>query len=116
WPDLPGSSQRPGGVVLLSAEDDLADTIRVRLDAAGADCERVVALQAVKNEDGKGGRKISRSIDLTRHRAQVEQAMDEVGNCRLLIIDPISAHLGATDGNSNSEVRALLAELAELAA
>ena len=28
WPDLPGERQPPGGVVLLSAEDDAADTIR----------------------------------------------------------------------------------------
>ncbi len=34
WPDAPGFSQPAGGVVLLSAEDDIADTIRPRLDCA----------------------------------------------------------------------------------
>ncbi|MEM1331474.1 MAG: AAA family ATPase, partial [Planctomycetota bacterium] len=48
WPDLPSESNAPGGVVLLSAEDGLADTIRPRLDAAGADPSRVVALEAVR--------------------------------------------------------------------
>src|SRR5262249_39274892 len=36
WPD--GTACEPGSVIFLSAEDDLADTIRPRLDAAGADC------------------------------------------------------------------------------
>src|SRR5262249_57010008 len=33
----------PGGVVFLTAEDGLADTIRPRLEAAGADLTRIVA-------------------------------------------------------------------------
>ncbi|MGI8757153.1 MAG: AAA family ATPase [Acidimicrobiales bacterium] len=37
----------PSDVVLLAAEDGLADTIRPRLDAAGADCARVHHLDAV---------------------------------------------------------------------
>jgi hypothetical protein len=36
----------PHSVLLLSAEDDLADTIRPRLEAGGADCSRIVALTA----------------------------------------------------------------------
>ena len=35
WPDCPDRTDR-GAVVLLNAEDDLADTIRLRLDRAGA--------------------------------------------------------------------------------
>src|SRR5215216_346366 len=46
--ELPdGGRCEPAGVVLLSAEDGLADTIRPRLDAAGADTERIVALSTV---------------------------------------------------------------------
>lgn len=51
WPDSPTVAAPRGSVVLLSAEDDLADTIRPRLDAAGADCARVVALRAVQLAD-----------------------------------------------------------------
>jgi hypothetical protein len=39
-------------VVLLSAEDGVADTIRPRLDAAGANVERILALATVPNENG----------------------------------------------------------------
>jgi hypothetical protein len=43
WPD--GTPCPQGSVLLLAAEDDLAGTVRPRLDAAGADAGRVVALQ-----------------------------------------------------------------------
>jgi hypothetical protein len=48
WPDAPSTSAPLGGVVLLTAEDDLADTVRPRLDAAGADVSRINVLQAVQ--------------------------------------------------------------------
>jgi len=41
WPDSPDSRAVPGDAILLSAEDDVADTIRSRLEAAGADLSRV---------------------------------------------------------------------------
>ena len=52
----PGVECEPAGVVLLSAEDGLDDTIRPRLDAAGADVERVLALDKVPASDGPGYR------------------------------------------------------------
>ena len=36
-----GQGVDPAGVVILNAEDGIEDTVRPRLDAAGADCERV---------------------------------------------------------------------------
>jgi hypothetical protein len=41
-----------GGVVILSAEDGLADTIRPRLDAAGADTSKIVAISTVPDREG----------------------------------------------------------------
>ena len=51
---MPGETtgHAPAGVVLMSAEDGLADTIRPRLDAAEADTTRVVALVAIVAVDG----------------------------------------------------------------
>ena len=36
-----GQGVDPAGVVILNAEDGIEDTVRPRLDAAGADCERI---------------------------------------------------------------------------
>src|SRR5919107_5572070 len=63
--ELPdGGRCEPAGVVLLSAEDGLADTIRPRLDAAGADTERIVALSTVAEGSRGGERTLSIPRDL----------------------------------------------------
>jgi putative DNA primase/helicase len=54
WPCDEGKS-RPGSVVILSAEDDAADTIIPRLIAADADCTKVHILEAVRREDDDEG-------------------------------------------------------------
>lgn len=114
WPD---SEERceSGGVVLLSAEDDLATTIRPRLDAAGADNRHVVALTAVDCPSGNGKR-FDRPFMLDRDLDQLERAIEEVEHCRLVAIDPISAYLGGTDSHRNADVRSVLHPLSELAA
>ena len=113
WPD--GSGHAPlGGVVLLGAEDDLADTVRPRLDAACADVSRVVALQAVKSRDEQGD--YARGLSLDRDLDVVEQAIVATPDCKLLIVDPISAYMGDADSHKNADVRSVLAPLAELRA
>lgn len=120
WPDRPGDAllgkrPGPGGVVMLSAEDDVADTMRPRLDAAGGDPRRVAVLQAVRTI-GDTGEKSERTFDLARDLRHLEDAIDQTPGCRLVVIDPISAYLGKTDSHNNGEVRGLLAPLADLAA
>lgn len=110
WPDRPGERSEPGGVLLLTAEDGLSDTVRPRLDAAGANCARIEAIEAVTM---RGGRE--RSLNLADDLALIEQRIIERGDVRLLIIDPISAYCGRTDSHTNAEVRGLLAPIAKLA-
>jgi len=116
WPDCPASTSKPGGVVLLSAEDDLADTIRPRLDAAGADVSRILALTTIKRFDPERGREVFESFNLAAHLPILESGIAQVENCRLVVVDPISAFMGRADSHNNAEVRGLLAPLADLAA
>ena len=116
WPDCPQAQRAPGGVVLLSAEDDLADTIRPRLDAAGADVSRIVAIATVKRFSPVLGKDVFEPFNLTDHLPALERAIVQVGDCRLVVIDPISAYLGGTDSHKNADVRGLLMPLSELAA
>jgi hypothetical protein len=114
WPD--GTALKgPGGVVLMSAEDDPADTIRPRLDSAGADVQRIVLLSAVRYTDAESGKSSDRQVCLQTDLAALEQAIRETPDCRLVVIDPITAYLGGTDSHKNAEIRGLLAPLAELA-
>ena len=115
WPDTPYTPNPAGGVVLLNAEDDLADTIRPRLDRAGADCTRIRALQAIRmtTHDGKV---VELPFNLERDLPRLEDAIEQTPGCELVVIDPVTAYLGETDSHKNAELRALLAPLSDLAA
>jgi putative DNA primase/helicase len=114
WPDHPHERRTPGGVVILSAEDGLEDTIRPRLDAAGADVQRIMALSGVEYRTA-GSDPQEVGVDLTRHLSALERAVEQTAGCALVIVDPITAYMGDTDSHKNAEVRAMLARLAELA-
>lgn len=111
WPDAPGEPTAPGSVILLSAEDDIPDTIVPRLAVAGADMTRIVALQGVEYRQGGKG-----YFNLAHDLPALEDAIQRTPDTRLVVIDPISAYLGGTDSHKNAEVRGLLAPLADLAA
>jgi 5S rRNA maturation endonuclease (ribonuclease M5) len=114
WPDAPSGAMTPGGVVLLSAEDGIADTIRPRLDAAGADVSRIAALEAIRTV-GANGRESARTFDLSRDLPALESAIQSVDGCRLVVIDPVTAYLGGVDSHKNAEIRGLLAPLGAIA-
>ncbi|MFO8013675.1 MAG: AAA family ATPase [Phycisphaerae bacterium] len=76
WPDgAPGGE--PGGGVILSAEDGLADTIRPRLDAAGADVTRITALQAVQVANVRGGGSLEEPVDLSAKGPETERTVKQ---------------------------------------
>jgi hypothetical protein len=107
WPD--GSPCPKGSVILVSGEDDPADTIRPRLDAAGADANRVHLLESVKDAGRERGFTLGDVLPLAG-------LLDEIGDCKLVIVDPISAYIAGTDSHNNADMRALLTPLAQMAA
>lgn len=114
WP-VDSAPCEKGDVIFLSAEDDAADTIRPRLDAAGADVRRVYIVHGVREVDRSTGKPIRRMVSLKRDLETVEHWLVNLPECRLLVIDPVSAYLDGTDSHKNAEVRGVLAPLAELA-
>jgi len=113
WPVDRTQAER-GSILILSAEDNIRHTIRPRLDAAGADVERCHTLQAVRRIDERGNSFIG-SFSLAEDLAKLGVLMQEIGDVRLVIIDPVSAYLGETDSHKNAEVRGMLAPLTTLA-
>lgn len=108
------TNERAGHVLLLSAEDDAADTIVPRLIAAGADLTAVHLVKAVKDDDG-----VERAFSLVDDLERLGREHD-LGQVRLLIVDPITAYLGrkcgAINRNQGSDVRALLDHLTAFSA
>lgn len=104
----------PSDVVLLAAEDGLADTIRPRLDAAGADCARVHHLDAVPTTDEEGVVRLRPPV--IPGDADAIEALVVATGAVLVIVDVLMAYL---DGRSNSyrdqDVRGALAPLVAVA-
>jgi hypothetical protein len=112
WPD--GSRcMYPGDVLLMSAEDGLADTVRPRADAAGADVTRVHAIEGVMTVE-ESGELVLRSPTLADITA-IEEAIVRT-DARLLIVDVIMAYLPTgTDSHRDQDVRRVLHRLAGVA-
>ena len=109
WPN--GRCCPVGEVLVVNAEDDPADTTRPRLDAAGAMVEKVHFLDGVTDcIDGP-----TRSFNLG-HVDVIDDFLEGNPDVRLVIIDPISAYMAGIDSHKNTDVRAVLAPIAALAA
>jgi len=98
----------PMNIVIASAEDSRAHTLKPRLLAAGADLNRVHLIEM--NQEGT-----PRTITLPDDIAPIAEAMKRQ-EARILIIDPLTCHL---DGSINSwrdaDIRRALSPLAALA-
>lgn len=110
WPD-DNASRPTGSVVMLSCEDDVGDTIRPRLEAAGANLDRVHVVEAVRTGVGA-----TRGLSLQTDMARLERLLDELPDVRLVVIDPITAYLDKTDTHKTADVRVALAPVQALAA
>jgi len=109
-----GARAECGSAVILSAEDDAEDTIRPRLDAVGADLARCRVVGAVHDRDDTG-RDHMRGFSVVDDMPRLATALAEIGDAVLVIVDPITAYLGATDSHRNAEVRSALTPLTHLA-
>ena len=93
---------KPVNVIYQTAEDGLADTVKPRLEQAGADCSRI----SIIDESEK-------SLSMIDERIEKAIIAAEAG---LLILDPIQAYLGGgTDMNRANEARELTKRLGGIA-
>ncbi len=93
-----------GNVLILSAEDGIADTIKPRLLAAGADTNRIEAIEAVRAGDQRFPFSLKRDLELLRDT-----------EASLLIVDPLAAYMGGVDSHKDADVRTFLAPLSDFA-
>jgi hypothetical protein len=112
WPD--GARNSVGGVLLLSAEDGLADTIAPRLAAAGADMAEVHALTEVQIVADDGSIRMA-PPSLPRDIPTIRRIIRR-RKVKLIIVDVLMAYLGGqVDSHRDQDVRRVLHELAALA-
>jgi hypothetical protein len=104
----------PADVVLLSAEDGMADTIRPRLDAAGADVARVHVFAEVAYQDEHGQLR-TRPPSIPADIPVLENQVRRTG-AALVVVDVLNAFLsGTVDTYRDQDVRRVLHQLTEAA-
>lgn len=101
FPFTEGEARR-GHVVLINAEDDAARILRPRLEAAGADLQRI-HIPAQQS-------RLTRRLTLDALR----QELRNIPHLRLVILDPVTAVLPVNRNNAD-QVREVLTELAAIA-
>jgi putative DNA primase/helicase len=108
WPD--GTQCRDiGDALFWSSEDGVEDTVKPRLIAAGADCDRVY-IPNVVSPKGQEPRPFDPALDMPLLR----EAMGDKRNIKLLVIDPVvSAVTG--DMHKANDVRRALREIVAFA-
>ncbi len=103
-----GGSFGPRGAVIMSAEDDAADTIRPRLRRAGADLSRVSLVPMSKPGSYA-------PIDITGDLSRIEREIDEK-DAALLVVDPFNAFLPLTINSWNdSSIRRAIGPVSDFA-
>lgn len=105
---LDGDLTEPVSVLILTAEEGLADVIVPRLKAANADLERVRILTIPEAD-------YDRNVTLPDDLLELRQAVSETG-ARLVVLDPLNAHLSdRIDSHKDAPLRRALSPLSRLA-
>lgn len=108
----PGTDQKAplGNVIVLNAEDTVADVLAPRLAAAGCNMERVYIVTAVRDKGRK--RKFNLQADLDK----LAKLAATIGDVKLITFDPVSSYLGGDlDSHHNTALRDALDPITAMA-
>lgn len=92
-----GKRHEPINVIYQCSEDGIEDTIKPRLEKAGADCSKVACI----DED---------LVTLTLNDDKIEQAI-KASLAKLIVIDPFQAYVGDSDLSNVTGMRRIMRQL-----
>ncbi|MFI3166269.1 MAG: AAA family ATPase [Bacillota bacterium] len=96
------TDREPINVIYQTAEDGLDDTIKPRLEEAGADCSMIKVIDESETA-------------LSMLDERIEEAINEL-SAKLIILDPIQAYVGANiNMNNANEVRTVMSRIGKVA-
>jgi len=108
WPDCQNHIL-PGSCLYFGEEDDLDTILRPKLDASGADVDKVLAFDYDRFFDAGG------TFNFIDHIDRLDKTIESIGDCRAVFFDPLTGYLGSVNAKSESEVRAALVPLQNIA-
>lgn len=96
------TERAPINIIYQTAEDGLDDTIKPRLEEAGADCSMITVIDESET-----------ALNMLDER--IEEAINEL-SAKLVILDPIQAYVGANiNMNNANEVRTVMSRIGKVA-
>jgi putative DNA primase/helicase len=113
WPCGEGIAPK-GSVIILTTEDDAADTIKPRILAAGGDVAKVYHIDGVREADGR-----HRTFSLSDDLELLEQKAKEIGDVVMIQIDPVNAYMPKAsnfDSYKDTDIRSLFEPIQAMAA
>jgi putative DNA primase/helicase len=96
-----GKSVQQGSILYVTSEDGINDTLIPRFKATGFAVENNIKFL---NLDKK-------YLDLSKDLYLLEQTLKQMGNVKLIVIDPLSAFLGQTRTMEDAQVRQVLGQV-----
>jgi AAA domain-containing protein/bifunctional DNA primase/polymerase-like protein len=113
YPDGAKNTEPPREVLMLIAEDDVADTAKPRMLAADGDIDKVHFVKCV--EIRRGAKKAERMLALDTDLNLLERKLLEYPNIGLVVFDPITNYLGKAELNREQELRRVLGPIRDWA-
>jgi hypothetical protein len=108
WPF--GERADVASTIFLCSEDGMADTVKPRVEAAGANASKLFVLSSTIKRDGK-----QRSFTLQHDLDLLTDEINRVGDVSLVVLDAITSYMGKIENNSTTDVRGVLDPIAEWA-
>ena len=102
-------SRRGLKTLILNAEEHAPTSTKPRLRCMGGDLSQIAVIQVLGVDGRKQDLRLDTQVD------QLEQALNVHPDVKLVIIDPVTSHLGDANMNKETDVRAVLSRLADLA-
>jgi len=110
WPDF--GLAKKGTVILLTAEDGLADTVRTRADEMKADVSKIKILEGIKFSTETDDTKL---FKIPTHVQLLKKIIRQFGDVALVVFDPVTTYFEKTDLYKIDSVMGSLAPLSQLA-
>ena len=111
WP-VSGEKCEEGNVIILSDEDNPEKTIHPRLEANGANIDKIHYFDGIGEGDSNSDCQL---FKLKTDLRELETMINEIKGISMIVIDPLSAYLAGVDSYKNTNVRSILAPLSKLA-
>jgi putative DNA primase/helicase len=109
WPGRPADAAPVSSVVVVCPDDVREEVMSARLTAAGADLDKVFAVDADRSPETMASVTTVYELDV------IKAAIQSLPDCKLVVIDPLAMLLEGLDGKLPGTMQHLLRGLATLA-